>query len=151
MSTVASSAAGPPYGPRRCGARGLDEVLDRAAAAAVDAASVEDLPRVIARTAAARDLQVHINAPLLGGGELGLLLCPGGGVQPEALSPTPGVAVVVAGRGASDALRARLRALAAHSEVAAIVVVTDRPRHQRVGGVLIDDVPVRVVVLSTGT
>ena len=78
-------------------------------------------------------------APLRGGGRAELL------VTTDAPGP-PTVAVLPAGHGATDALRARARRLAEHSEVAAVVIASPRARHRALEGQMCG-VPVRVALL----
>ena len=75
----------------------------------------------------ARGLPGELDAPLRAGGRAELLL--------SALErPGQGVAVLPAAHGATDAIRARVRALAAHSEIAAVVIASPRPRHRALAG-----------------
>lgn len=91
-------------------------------------------------------LPAALDAPLRAGGRAELLVTSpdrgGGGGAPGA-----GVAVLPVVHGATDALRARVRALAAHREIAAVVIASPRPRHCVLAGEL-GGVPVRVTLLA---
>ena len=56
------------------------------------------------------------------------------------------MAVLPAVHGATDAVRARVRALAAHREIAAVVIASPRRRHRALAGSLAG-VAVRVALL----
>ena len=114
-------------------------LLEKAAtgSAARDGALLHEL----ATAAATAGLRTCREPALLGGGTVELLVG-----QPGARGEAA-VAVVVAGHGATDALRARLRRLAAHREVTEIVLATTRPRHVALPAA-IRQVPVHVVVLE---
>jgi hypothetical protein len=96
----------------------------------------EDLPVMLAEALAREGLRARCEAPLRGGGRAELLVttdAPG----------APMVAVLSTVHGATDALRARVRRLVAHSEVDAVVIASSRARHQALAG-QVSGVPVRV-------
>ena len=95
----------------------------------------------LAAAAAAAGLRICWEPALLGGGTVELLVN-----DPRAPSGV-GVAVVLAGHGATDALRAWLRRLAVHREITEIVLATTRRRHVALHAA-IRQVPVHVVVLE---
>ena len=94
---------------------------------------------VLAEALVRAGLRARCEAPLRAGGRAELLVTTG---DPGA----PTVAVVPAVRGATDALRARVRRLAGHGEVDAVVVASPRTRHQVLVGEAAG-VPVRVARL----
>lgn len=100
-----------------------------------------DVAVVLAKALARNGLRARCGAPLRGGGQAELL------VTTDAYG-APMVAVVSAVRGATDALSARVRRLASHREVDAVVIASPRVRHQALAGEL-QDVPVLVAMLPT--
>ena len=113
-------------------------LLEKAAtgSAARDGALLHEL----AAAAATAGLRTCREPALLGGGTVELLI-------DQLPRSEAAVAVVLAGHGATDALRARLRRLAAHREITEIVLATTRPRHMALPAA-IRQVPVHVVVLE---
>lgn len=86
-----------------------------------------DLIATLVAVLRTRGLPGELDAPLRAGGRAELLLAVPG-------SPGLKVAVLPAIYGATDAVRARLRSLAAHSEIDAVVVASRRPRHRALAG-----------------
>jgi hypothetical protein len=93
----------------------------------------------VAAALAARGVAAELDAPLRAGGRAELLLTIAGRSGQK-------VAVLTAVEGATDALRARVRALAAHREIAAVVIASPRARHRALAGDL-GAVAVRVALL----
>jgi hypothetical protein len=104
------------------------------------ARAAEDLAVVLAEALAREGLRARCDVPLRGGGRAELLVTAD---EPGA----PMVAVLPVLRGATDALRGRVRRLAAYSEVAAVVVASPRSRHRALVGE-VRGVPVRVALLA---
>lgn len=102
-------------------------------------AAVEDLAVVLAEDLVREGLRARCEAPLRAGGRAELLV-----TTDEPGAPT--VAVLPAVHGATDALRARVRRLAGHTELAAVVIASPRARHQALAGE-VAGVPVRVALL----
>lgn len=100
----------------------------------------EDLAVVLAEALVREGLQARCGVPLRGGGRAELLVT---AEEPNA----PMVAVLPVLRGATDALRGRVRRLAAYNEVAAVVVASPRSRHRALAGEVCG-VPVRVALLA---
>jgi hypothetical protein len=112
-----------------------DPLVDRAAGDVP-----EDLAVVLAEALVGQGLRARCGAPLRGGGRAELLVttdAPG----------APTVAVLPAVHGATDALRAQVRRLAAHNEVDAVVIASPRARHRALAGE-VGGVPVRVALLA---
>lgn len=95
------------------------ELLERAAAHCPGRGLLDEL----GEAAATVGLTARREPALIGGGTVELLVS-----DPRGPGEA-GVAVVLAGHGATDALRARLRGLGAHREIAEVVVATTRRRH----------------------
>jgi hypothetical protein len=100
--------------------------------------TVDALAVVLAEALVRAGLRARCEAPLRAGGRA-LLVTTG---DPGALT----VAVVPAACGATDALRARVRRLAGHGEVDAVVVASPRARHRVLVGEA-GGVPLRVARL----
>lgn len=115
----------------------LERDAPRTTRAAGDIA--EDLAVELAEALVRQGLRARCEAPLHGGGRAELLVTTD---DPDA----PTVAVLPAVHSATDALRARARRLAAHSEVAAVVIASPRARHGALAGEVCG-VPVRVARL----
>ena len=107
----------------------------------LEGSRIEDLAVVLAEVLARAGLRARCDAPLRGGGRAELLVT-------TDVPAAPRVAVLPAMRGAPDALRARVRRLAAHREVDAVVIASSRARHQALAGQG-SGVPVRVALLGS--